>query len=109
MQGFTAVFTMLRLLTIGNVLCGDEEESGAVHQDRGRVTVDAKRGGAVGAAGCRRAYVLVNNRAEGNAPLTVQGLWGCCGARPGDYEAALGCLHIPGATRAPLAICQLWI
>jgi len=22
----------------------------------------------------RRAYVLVNNRAEGNAPLTVQGL-----------------------------------
>ena len=27
---------------------------------------------AVGAG--RRAYVLVNNRAEGNAPLTVQGL-----------------------------------
>ena len=24
----------------------------------------------------RRAYVLVNNRAEGNAPLTVQGLVG---------------------------------
>jgi len=29
---------------------------------------------AVGAG--RRAYVLVNNRAEGNAPLTVQGLMG---------------------------------
>jgi hypothetical protein len=29
---------------------------------------------AVGAG--RRAYVLVNNRAEGNAPLTVQGLVG---------------------------------
>jgi len=29
-------------------------------------------GVAVGAG--RRAYVLVNNRAEGNAPLTVQGL-----------------------------------
>ena len=25
---------------------------------------------------CRRAYVLVNNRCEGNAPLTVQGLVG---------------------------------
>jgi uncharacterized protein YecE (DUF72 family) len=24
----------------------------------------------------RRAYVLMNNRAEGNAPLTVQGLVG---------------------------------
>ena len=24
----------------------------------------------------RRAYVLVNNRAEGNAPLTVEGLVG---------------------------------
>ena len=29
---------------------------------------------AVGAG--RRAYVLVNNRAEGNAPLTAQGLVG---------------------------------
>jgi len=29
---------------------------------------------AVGAG--RRAYVLVNNRAEGNAPLTVEGLVG---------------------------------
>jgi uncharacterized protein YecE (DUF72 family) len=29
---------------------------------------------AVGAG--RRVYVLVNNRAEGNAPLTVQGLVG---------------------------------
>ena len=29
---------------------------------------------AVGAG--RRAYVLVNNRAEGNAPLTMQGLVG---------------------------------
>ena len=31
---------------------------------------------AVGAG--RRAYVLVNNRAEGNAPLTVEALAGCC-------------------------------
>jgi len=31
--------------------------------------------GAAGGFGAgRRAYVLVNNRAEGNAPLTVQGL-----------------------------------
>ena len=60
----------------GNILCGGEEASGAVYQDRGGVTADAKRDGAVRAAGGRRAYVLVNNRAEGNAPLTVQGLVG---------------------------------
>jgi hypothetical protein len=42
MQGFTTAFTVLRLLT---------------------PTAGGWRG---------RAYVLVNNRAEGNAPLTVQ-------------------------------------
>jgi len=61
-------------------LCGVAEQ--AAYQDRrGGVTADAKRDRAVGTAGCRRrpptsrhAYVLVNNRAEGNAPLTVQGV-----------------------------------
>jgi len=33
-------------------------------------------GGALGAAGGRRAHVLVNNRAERNVPLTVEGLVG---------------------------------
>jgi hypothetical protein len=56
-----------------------EETSGAVYQDCGRATADEK---GVGAG--RRAYVLVNNRAEGNAPLTVEALLGmlrgsCCG------------------------------
>jgi hypothetical protein len=39
--------------------------------------------GAAGGFGAgRRAYVLVNNLAEGNAPLTpCRDLWGCCGAR----------------------------
>ena len=69
---------------------------------------------AVGAG--RHAYVLANNRAEGNALppgkpslLTVQGLVGCCGARPGDSEAVLGRPHIPGATRAPRTIYQIRI
>jgi len=32
-----------------------------------------------GVDGGRQAYVLVNNRSEGNAPLTVEGLVGMCG------------------------------
>lgn len=36
-----------------------------------RETVDRVR---KAVAETRRAYVLVNNRSEGNAPLTVQGL-----------------------------------
>ena len=39
---------------VGIVLCSGQESSRAVHEDRGRVTADAKRGGAVGAAGGRR-------------------------------------------------------
>jgi len=42
-------------------------------------------------------------------PLTVPGpvgmLWGETGR---DSDVALGCLHIPGATRAPRAICRFW-
>src|SRR6185295_13972378 len=64
---------------IGNVLCRGKKAGGAVSQDRRRVTADAERDGQLvrqaGGAG-RRAYVLVNNRAEGNAPLTVEALVG---------------------------------
>jgi len=62
---------------VRDVLCGGEEASGTVYQDRRRVpgmrreTVEIIRQ-AVGAG--RHAYVLVNNRAEGNAPVTVEGL-----------------------------------
>ena len=63
---------------VGIVLCSGQESSRVVHEDCGRVPADAKRGGAVGAAGgrrrTRRAYLLVNNRSEDNVPLTAQGL-----------------------------------
>ena len=42
---------------------------------------------AVGAG--RRAYVLVNNRAEGNAPLTVEGLVGMLLSRDEGQETSL--------------------
>ena len=64
---------------VRDVLCGGQEASGAVHEDCEELpqmraeTMQLVRQ-AVGAG--RRAYVLVNNRAEGNAPLTVQGLVG---------------------------------
>ena len=54
-----------------------QEATEAVFQDRRRATTDETRSDAAGrqALGAgRRAYVLVNNRAEGNAPLTVQAL-----------------------------------
>ncbi len=40
----------------------------------------------------RRAYVLVNNRSEGNAPLTVQALAGvhCSGQRLWNSQRKMG-------------------
>jgi hypothetical protein len=78
MQGFTAVFTVLRLLTPLGVSYATTkkraepytkivEELPQMRQE----TVELVRK-TVGEG--RRAYVLVNNWAEGNAPLTVQGL-----------------------------------
>ena len=60
MQGFTTVFTLLRLLT--QLMMSYEAAK--------KRMVLAKKA----VAEHRRAYVLVNNRSEGNAPLTIQGL-----------------------------------
>lgn len=79
MQGLTVVFTVLRLLTpLGMSYAAArkrvEPYTKTVEEllQMRRETVQLVRE-AVGAG--RRAYVLVNNRAEG-APLTVQGLVG---------------------------------
>ena len=78
MGGFTAPFTVLRLLTPLNLSYEEAkrraepytaivEELPAMRADTATLVRQA-----VGEK--RNAYVLVNNRAEGNAPLTVQGL-----------------------------------
>jgi hypothetical protein len=55
-----------------------EEAGGGLHEDRGGASNDANGDGAVVVRKAviegRSAYVLVNNRTEGNAPLTVQAL-----------------------------------
>ena len=80
MQGFTAVFTVLRLLTPLGISYAAAKKRAEPYTkiveelpQMRRETVQLVRQ-AVGAG--RRAYVLVNNRAEGNAPLTVEGLVG---------------------------------
>ena len=80
MQGFTAVFTALRLLTpLGMSYAAAKQRAEPYTKiveelpQMRRETVQLVRQ-AVGMG--RRAYVLVNNRAEGNAPLTVEGLVG---------------------------------
>ncbi len=80
MQGFTAVFTVLRLLTPLKLSYEAAKKRAEPYtkiveelpQMRSEAVQLVQQ--AVGAG--RRAYVLVNNRAEGNAPLTVQGLVG---------------------------------
>jgi uncharacterized protein YecE (DUF72 family) len=78
MLGFTAVFTVLRLLTPLKLSYEPEkkraepytklvEELPQMRQETVQLMRQAVSEG-------RRAYVLVNNRAEGNAPLTVQAL-----------------------------------
>jgi uncharacterized protein YecE (DUF72 family) len=78
MQGFTARFTVLRLLTpLGMSYAAAKKQAEPYTKiveelpQMRREAVQLVRQ-AVGAG--RRAYVLVNNRAEGNAPLTVHGL-----------------------------------
>ena len=78
MQGFTAVFTVLRLLTPLKMSCEAAKKRAEPYAkiveelpQMRRETVSLVRQ-AVGMG--RRAYVPVNNRAEGNAPLTVQAL-----------------------------------
>jgi uncharacterized protein YecE (DUF72 family) len=84
MQGFTAMFTVLRLLTpLGMSYAAAKKRAApytkiveALPQMR-REAVELVR---KATAENRRAYVLVNNRSEGNAPLTVQGLVGMLGS-----------------------------
>jgi uncharacterized protein YecE (DUF72 family) len=78
MQGFTAGFTVLRLLTpLGISYAAAKKQAEPYTKiveklpQMRREAVQLVRQ-AVGAG--RRTYVLVNNRAEGNAPLTVHGL-----------------------------------
>jgi uncharacterized protein YecE (DUF72 family) len=80
MQGFTAVFTVLRLLTPLKMSYEAAKKRAEPYTkivgelpDMRRETVQLVRQ-AVGMG--RHAYVMVNNRTEGNAPLTVEALAG---------------------------------
>jgi uncharacterized protein YecE (DUF72 family) len=78
MESFTAPFTVLRLLTPSkmsyeaakkraqpyNKLVGELPEMRRDTVDLVKKAIEEKR----------RAYVIVNNRSEGNAPLTIQAL-----------------------------------
>ena len=78
MRGFTAVFTVLRLLTPLKMSYEAAKKRAEPYtkiveelpQMRRETVHIARQAVSEG----RRAYVLVNNRAEGNAPLTVQAL-----------------------------------
>jgi hypothetical protein len=77
-ERFTAPFTVLRLLTPLGVSYEDAVKSAAPYSRLVR-TIPTMRRDAVrlvrqAAVEDRRAYVLVNNRAEGCAPLTIQAL-----------------------------------
>ena len=79
-SSFTAPFTVLRLLTPLGMSYATAKKRAEPYTKiveelptMRREAVQLVRQ-AVGAG--RRAYVLVNNRAEGNAPLTMQGLVG---------------------------------
>lgn len=78
MEGFTAPFTVLRLLTPLTMTYEAAKKRAEPYTriveelpDMRRETVDLVNHAA---AENRQAYVLVNNRSEGNAPLTVQAL-----------------------------------
>src|SRR6266849_121787 len=80
MQGFTAVFTVLRLLTPLKMSYEAAKKRAEPYtkivdelpQMRREAVQLARQAVSQG----RYAYVLVNNRAEGNAPLTVEALAG---------------------------------
>jgi len=78
MRGFSAVFTVLRLLTPLKMSYEAAKKRAEPytkiveelpHMRRETVELVRKT-----VAENRRAYVLVNNRSEGNAPLTVRAL-----------------------------------
>jgi hypothetical protein len=78
MGGFTAPFTVLRLLTPLKMAYDAAKKRAepytkiveALPQMRQEAVQLVRQAVSAG----RHAYVLVNNRAEGNAPLTVQAL-----------------------------------
>ncbi len=77
-QTFTAPSTVMRLLTPRNTKYHDAVKAYRPY-DRIVKPLPEMRQATVtllqhACAGARRAYVLVNNRAEGNAPLTIQAL-----------------------------------
>jgi uncharacterized protein YecE (DUF72 family) len=83
--GFTAPFTVLRLLTPRDMKYHDAVKAYAPYDKIVKILPDMRRETVTlvrhAAAGNLRAYVLVNNRSEGNAPTTVQALFDeCAGA-----------------------------
>lgn len=85
MQGFTAVFTVLRLLTPLKMSYEAAKKRAEPYTQiveeipqMQRETVHLVR---QAVSEGRHAYVLVNNRSEGNAPLTVQALAECYATR----------------------------
>ena len=78
LEAFTAPFTVLRLLTPLKMSYAAAKKRAEPYTkiveelpDMRRETVELVR---KAIAENRRAYVLVNNRSEGNAPLTIQAL-----------------------------------
>src|SRR4029078_2429949 len=78
METFTAPFTVLRLLTPLKISYEAAKKRAEPYKkivgeltEMRRYTVELVR---KAVAENRRAYVLVNNRSEGNAPLTIQAL-----------------------------------
>jgi len=66
----SGLHSTIRQTTEEDVLSSREEASQAVHQDRqGEMRRDKVELVRKAVAENRRAYVLVNNRSEGNAPL----------------------------------------
>jgi hypothetical protein len=78
MGSFTARFTVLRLLTPLKMIYEDAKKRAELYTRTVGEVPEMRRNTvnlvdqAIGEQ--RRAYVLVNNRSEGNAPLTVQAL-----------------------------------
>jgi uncharacterized protein YecE (DUF72 family) len=78
-DSFTASFTVLRLMTPRDMKYHDAVKAYAPYDKIVKILPDMRRETVTlvrrAAAGNLRAYVLVNNRSEGNAPATVQALF----------------------------------
>jgi hypothetical protein len=78
METFTAPFTVLRLLTPLKMSYEAAKQRAEPYikivEELPKLRTDTVELVRKAVEEGRRAYVLVNNRAEGNAPLTVQGL-----------------------------------